>query len=319
MAGADYVAARAVHGGRHFDRLRPDARAHDRARRRNPARAAAPISTGCRSAPGLPARQGCAKRRPEIDPFREARMKPNIGLANWFAQRARARRSARRCISRAAAWTYGQMQRRIENLRRAARARSASTKATASPFSASTSRCSLFSMFATARLGAIFVPLNFRLTGPELAFMINDSARRSADRRRASRAGDRAVGSELTASEGAACRRGRGELDERRRRRRRRRSRSRDDDVAMIMYTSGTTGRPKGAMLTHGNFWWNNTNTHARARLLAGRRHADRGADLPHRRAQRDDAGDLAEGRAGGAAPRASIPAARSPTSPRIA
>jgi fatty-acyl-CoA synthase len=33
-----------------------------------------------------------------------------------------------------------------------------------------------------------------------------------------------------------------------------------DDEVALIMYTSGTTSSPKGAMLTHGNLVWNAIN-----------------------------------------------------------
>jgi len=120
-------------------------------------------------------------------------------------------------------------------------------------------------MFACARIGAIFVPINFRLTGPELAFIASDSGCTVMIADDQHRPVIDSVRDEITATRHISAESG-GEgwevmddliegsapiADG---------AHVSPDDVAMIMYTSGTTGLPKGAMLTHGNFTWNNVN-----------------------------------------------------------
>lgn len=127
----------------------------------------------------------------------------------------------------------------------------------------------LEAMFATAKLGAVFVPINFRLAAPEVSFLLADSGAdafvwsgRLSALARAALAGDGVqvrtrlvVGGEPTDGEhdferlltsGAPRPLG---IDVAQR------------DLCCLMYTSGTTGRPKGAMLTHDNLLWNVINT----------------------------------------------------------
>jgi fatty-acyl-CoA synthase len=184
---------------------------------------------------------------------------PDVGLANWFLQRSL--RSPERLALRfeGESWTYGQMQRCIENC--AARFKALGVgRGDRVAFVGLNQPMFLFSMFATLRLGAVFVPLNFRLTGSELAFMINDSAAKVVVVDAQLRPAIAPVEKELTsvkallaAEDATLWRDGAAPAAAH--------VPAHADDVAMIMYTSGTTGRPKGAMLTHGNFWWNNTNT----------------------------------------------------------
>ena len=125
----------------------------------------------------------------------------------------------------------------------------------------------LETLYAANTLGAIFVPLNFRLTGEELTFIVNDAGihtlvcddelKKVIDPVKDELCCRQYYGSE-SVSDGwydLLAERAKSEPIESE-------VSVSVHDVAVIMYTSGTTGLPKGAMLTHGNIMWNNINAH---------------------------------------------------------
>lgn len=115
--------------------------------------------------------------------------------------------------------------------------------------------------FACGRLGAIFVPLNTRLTVPELSYIVGDAAPRVMihDGDLAATALEVAeacqtqaclqIGDRFEAALAAVAPLPRAAW-----------AVVTHDDVSTIMYTSGTTGRPKGAMITHGMTFFNCVN-----------------------------------------------------------
>ena len=101
-------------------------------------------------------------------------MSIDIGLGNWMCQRAH-RTPARPALSfEGTTWSYAELQLRIDRLATSLRAHGV-CRGDRVGFLGLNQPAFFETLFAAARIGAIFVPLNFRLTGAELRYIINDA------------------------------------------------------------------------------------------------------------------------------------------------
>jgi fatty-acyl-CoA synthase len=179
------------------------------------------------------------------------------GLGSWPARRARMTPDKVALVQGNRSTTYAELEDRATRLALGLRARGID-RGDRVAFLGLNSIELVETMFAVAKLGAVFLPVNTRLAPPELHHVLVDSGARlliwqagfepgvesaqvadlDIDRVRIGDDGGLSL-SGLSGDEGV--------LDEP----------VALDDLFMIQYTSGTSGRPKGVMLSHANILWN--------------------------------------------------------------
>ncbi|MFI6010937.1 long-chain fatty acid--CoA ligase [Streptomyces sp. NPDC051243] len=182
----------------------------------------------------------------------------NEGLGSWPARRARKTPHRTALIHGETVISYAELYTRTTRLAHALRARGL-RRGDRIAYLGPNHPSFLETLFAAGTLGAVFVPLNTRLAGPEIAYQLADSGAKilvygpshaglvaglpgSTDVRTYLE-----VGAEYEAALAEAPHE---PIDEP----------VAADDTCLILYTSGTTGRPKGAMLSHANATWNAVN-----------------------------------------------------------
>ena len=188
----------------------------------------------------------------------------NQGLGSWIHKRRVKSHGHAAVIDGAVSLGYEQLAERIDRLANALAGQGIG-RGDRVAYLGNNHPAYLETLFACGSIGAIFVPVNTRLAPREVAFALQDSgtsllvnARQLESLAEAATAiapvATRLVvedDHETVGSYEAAIR---SASDE-----------HRDepvslDDTAIILYTSGTTGNPKGAILTHGNMTWNSLN-----------------------------------------------------------
>ncbi|MDT0388094.1 acyl-CoA synthetase [Streptomyces dubilierae] len=194
----------------------------------------------------------------------------NEGIGSWPARRARKTPHRTALIHGEHTVDYGTLHARTTRLAHALRARGV-RRGDRVAYLGPNHPSYLETLFAAGTLGAVFVPLNTRLAGPEIAYQLADSGAKAlvhGPSHTGLVAGlpgstDVRVHLETGAEYEAALAGASAEpVDEP----------VGPDDTCIIMYTSGTTGRPKGAMLTHGNLTWNAVNVLVDTDLVADER-----------------------------------------------
>ncbi|MEU7501798.1 long-chain fatty acid--CoA ligase [Streptomyces griseofuscus] len=188
----------------------------------------------------------------------------NQGIGSWPERRARRTPERTAVVHQHTELTYRELHERVTRLAHALRSLGVA-RGDRVAYLGPNHPAFLETLFAAGTLGAVFVPLNTRLTAPELAYNLADAGSTVlvydagyAETVAAARAdtavrhcvslgpaGPDALGYEEVLAGGASE-----PLDEA----------VAPDDPCIIMYTSGTTGRPKGAVLSHANITWNSLN-----------------------------------------------------------
>jgi fatty-acyl-CoA synthase len=173
----------------------------------------------------------------------------NRGVGSWTARRARMSPERVAVVYEDTAWNYRQLHERATRLAYALAARGV-RHGTRVAYLGPNHPTFLEALFAAGLLGAVFVPLNWRLAPAELTYILQDSGTEQLITAQPSTLDVPAtmtLGEEYEASLAGSRT---DQIDEA----------VDPDEPCLILYTSGTTGKPKGAVLSHANIVWNSLN-----------------------------------------------------------